>query len=442
MKGIRTENPFRNALLFGGRFFGRTDERDRIVCSPHQVDRCGGRGLAIPQYTLQKACIGVFVSASIIFGLIMLRTHPGSYSSPILFAAGIGLPIISTWLRRSRPDSPAAAIAILVTSGAVIIVLSYLGGGLMSSGIWWWLAVVPTAGLLVGKCALWTTAATAALVISAFAVLHHIGYPWPDTYSTVQTPLWHAVSVTTIVVVIAWLVRHFVNAVERQHHKVVLHRRRQKRMNEYLTTFEARERHRIADNLHGYLCQTLAAMAMKIDQVAFRAADELEVRRGCADMEALVLDAVRETRQLLLELSPPGLHENGLEVAARELAEGYAENFVHGCFVESSWSGPPMPRDTCTTAFFVLRECLRNAARHAQATRVDVRLRATADGLHMEIEDDGIGLPSDGDVKIDVAGGFGLVSIKERVSWHNGTVSVDSRHGSSGTIVRVWLPSE
>src|SRR3982751_5080270 len=95
--------------------------------------------------------------------------------------------------------------------------------------------------------------------------------------------------------------------------------------------------------------------------------------------------------------------------------------------------GAPIPRLAATVLYRVAQESLRNAARHAQAHRVELWLRRTATAATIEIVDDGRGF----DVRRaeERRPGMGLFSMRERVGLANGSLSVESAPGRGTRIV-------
>ena len=83
-------------------------------------------------------------------------------------------------------------------------------------------------------------------------------------------------------------------------------------------------------------------------------------------------------------------------------------------------------------AFYVVSESLTNVAKYAHATSVSVRVARTADGLELEVADDGIG-------GADPERGTGLRGLVDRVDALGGRLEVDSPPGG-GTRVRASLP--
>jgi signal transduction histidine kinase len=84
----------------------------------------------------------------------------------------------------------------------------------------------------------------------------------------------------------------------------------------------------------------------------------------------------------------------------------------------------------------VAQEGLRNVARHARASGVDLSCRATGDGVEMTIRDDGVGFDPDEDRQRP---SLGLAGMRERVELVGGRIHVRSAPGR-GTAVAVWAP--
>ena len=82
--------------------------------------------------------------------------------------------------------------------------------------------------------------------------------------------------------------------------------------------------------------------------------------------------------------------------------------------------------------YYVVAEMLTNAAKHAEASRVEVDVRVVDGALRVRVHDDGVG-------GADPAGGSGLVGLRDRVEALGGTISLDSPR-SEGTTLVAELP--
>jgi signal transduction histidine kinase len=95
---------------------------------------------------------------------------------------------------------------------------------------------------------------------------------------------------------------------------------------------------------------------------------------------------------------------------------------------------PRLPEPLEVAAYYVVSESLTNAAKHAQASRVSVRVEVTGNTLIAEVIDDGVG-------GADSERGTGLRGLADRVEALDGRLRIWSSPGS-GTRVRAELPCE
>jgi len=87
------------------------------------------------------------------------------------------------------------------------------------------------------------------------------------------------------------------------------------------------------------------------------------------------------------------------------------------------------------SAFRVVQEGLTNALKHAGATSVAVLIRYTADGVEIDVVDDGPGTRTRGET------GYGLLGIRERVELYGGAVE-SGRRSEGGWRLRARLPAQ
>jgi signal transduction histidine kinase len=196
------------------------------------------------------------------------------------------------------------------------------------------------------------------------------------------------------------------------------------------------ERRRIARALHDELGQLLTAL-----QLTLRAALERQGGVETAITEALALadQAVQQTRDFSVDLCPVILDDLGLPPALRWLAERH-ERWT-GIAVEEEIQ--PIGRlDPAieSAAFRVAQEALTNIARHANARRVAIALRADETALVLEVRDDGRGF--------DVTAAFdgarkglslGIAGMRERALAAGGTLEIAS-DARRGTVVCAAFP--
>jgi PAS domain S-box-containing protein len=204
------------------------------------------------------------------------------------------------------------------------------------------------------------------------------------------------------------------------------------------------QQQRLAADLHDEHVQAVAAIALKVDRARLRldrgepaaAYDLLGELRGDLSDELVGL------RRTIAALRPLVLDQRGLEAAVRELAAATGERAgLERCEVSVDLGDGPLDPAMETAVFRVLQQALANVEQHAAARRLRVALRRQDATVVLDVQDDGRGFDP---VEVEVVpgqGGFGLVSMRERVQAIGGRLTVTSRPGA-GTGLRASLPAE
>jgi signal transduction histidine kinase len=202
------------------------------------------------------------------------------------------------------------------------------------------------------------------------------------------------------------------------------------RSRERLVTAQEEERRRVRRDLHDGLGPALAGMTFEI-AAAERALPARPARAAelLSAVREQMRDAADDVRRLVDGLRPPALDELGLVEALRECRARVGDLAVA---VESAQPLPPLPATVEVAAYRIASEAITNVARHADARRCTIRLRLD-DALHLEITDDGRGLPG------QPRPGVGLASMRERAAELGGTCTAENIDGS-GTRISVRLP--
>jgi len=210
-----------------------------------------------------------------------------------------------------------------------------------------------------------------------------------------------------------------------------------------LTLAEQHTREQLAKTLHDGLQQLLVGAALNLERHLMR-----EVQQGGTPDDLLVrakghLDqASAAARSLSLELFPPALHLVGLPAALTWLA-GRTRN-QYGLVVQVT--ADPLAnsdrKDVRTLLFESVRELLFNAVKHARVDRVTLDLSLDQENaLCITVTDLGIGFDPGALAERGKAGkaGFGLFSIRERLTLLGGRFDIESAPGQ-GTRFRLVAP--
>ncbi|HXG59503.1 MAG TPA: GAF domain-containing sensor histidine kinase [Thermoanaerobaculia bacterium] len=196
-----------------------------------------------------------------------------------------------------------------------------------------------------------------------------------------------------------------------------------------LIDVQERERRYLGLELHDQIGQMLTGLKLIIES----ARNGGDVRTRLEDAERIVADLMQRIRALAVELRPPMLDDAGLvaalacHVQTLSAQSGLAIDFRHAV------DRPARP-EIQIAAFRIAQEALTNAARHARAANISLRVWTTAGTLLLQIADDGAGFDP-----AEPTAGAGLRGIRERAALIGGTVSIESSRGS-GTRIIVEIP--
>jgi signal transduction histidine kinase len=199
------------------------------------------------------------------------------------------------------------------------------------------------------------------------------------------------------------------------------------------------ERQRWARELHDETLQGLGSLQLLLSS-ALRQPDAEKREAAVRSTLEHVTGEIDNLRNLITELRPAELDELGLESALESLAHRREEQsgmkVVTDIDLGNGPSGAPRRLDAPTenTIYRLAQEALSNAAKHAQAERVDLRLTALSGAVELVVSDDGRGFDP-----TERTSGFGLLGMRERVELGRGTFQLDSEL-DSGTTLHVVLP--
>ena len=196
------------------------------------------------------------------------------------------------------------------------------------------------------------------------------------------------------------------------------------------------EKSRIARELHDELAQSLTAL--KMDTIWLR--DKLRDDPPAAaarleDMLRMLDAAVASTRRIAADLRPLVLDDLGLMPAIDWLVQNFSQRTGVPCQLEAD-EDMELREPYATAVFRIVQESLVNVAKHAQASRVLVRIARQDDALILSVEDDGQGFRAADPRKPQ---SLGLVGLRERAHLLRGEVLVSTAPGE-GTRVEARIP--
>lgn len=187
------------------------------------------------------------------------------------------------------------------------------------------------------------------------------------------------------------------------------------------------ERRRIERDLHDGAQPRLTSLSLQLGLARLDVPEDSPAARPLAVAHDQARGLMVMLRQLVQGIRPQSLTDLGLAGAVRELADAATIPVTVHADLPAE-----LPEIVETTAYFVVSEALGNVARHARATRADVRLTHVGGDLVVEVTDDGHG-------GADPARGTGLTGLADRVAAVDGRLLLSSPPGGP-TLVRVELP--
>jgi signal transduction histidine kinase len=208
-----------------------------------------------------------------------------------------------------------------------------------------------------------------------------------------------------------------------------------------LQSVREEERKLITRDIHDELGQALTGFKMDLAWIRDRLPAEdastcSQVLQKISEMGALIDATAKTIRKLCTELRPGILDDLGLTAAIEWQAHEFTRRTGIRCAVTTQPDSLTLAPEQTTAAFRIFQEILTNVARHAHASRVNVRLEATGNEVILEASDNGRGIR---DSEIDGTKSLGLVGMRERAMLLGGALELRGVPGK-GTTVTVRLP--
>lgn len=201
------------------------------------------------------------------------------------------------------------------------------------------------------------------------------------------------------------------------------------------------ERRRLAREIHDTVAQGLVGVITQLDAISVSGermpcADD---RRHLEQAAAIARESLREARRAVAELAPAALDGSDLTTAVRRTTERWglrAGIATRLALPDAAGTADP---EIAAAIVRVLQEALANVARHAHATLASVTLTWFPDALMLDVADDGAGFdPAAVTAGPDIRGGYGLTTVRDRMTAVGGTVDIESTSG--GTVVTARAP--
>ncbi len=203
----------------------------------------------------------------------------------------------------------------------------------------------------------------------------------------------------------------------------------------------AKERTRIAYDIHDGLVQTLAGLNYHIEYCI----DQIEkhpkrAATAIQKTQKLLKEAIAEAREVVFNLRPIYLDRSGLYTALTKYMKTYEKQYKIKTHLNTSGSESIIQPEAKIFVFRIILEALANVQKHAAATEVTVQVMIEKGMLKASIVDNGAGFkqkqknnPQENQTS------FGLEAISERARLLGGEAKISSQTGK-GTVVSIEIP--
>ncbi len=201
------------------------------------------------------------------------------------------------------------------------------------------------------------------------------------------------------------------------------------------------ERQRIARELHDKLAQNLGYLHFKLDQLSQSSStvtleDIALIQVDLDQMRQIANQAYEEVRNTLNALRSDGQPVLSLRAAIKQQAADVEQRAGLPVLVDYQDNGQAICQIVGQTLLDISSEALNNAAKHARATQVEVRLCCTPAQVSLVVVDNGRGFAAE---QQEPPGHYGLAIMRERASMLGGALTIQSTPGQ-GTQIRGQFP--
>ncbi|NQX37452.1 PAS domain S-box-containing protein [Pedobacter steynii] len=200
-------------------------------------------------------------------------------------------------------------------------------------------------------------------------------------------------------------------------------------------TFNAqeKERYKISSALHDSVCQILYGIRLNLQNIQLTK----NLRGEFTNVNKLLDQAIRETRELSYELTPSVLRDFGFNAGVREMAQRLSTPQFRIKTVINS-AADLLRSEVQLYVFRMIQELINNCIKHANATEAEIKICTENEMITLVISDNGTGF--DKEVEKSLSQGSGIRGIKNRIFLLNG--KMDLQTSAKGTSITIEFRSD
>ncbi len=199
----------------------------------------------------------------------------------------------------------------------------------------------------------------------------------------------------------------------------------------------AEERDRIGKDLHDGVIQSIYAVGLTLEDIAFQAPQEpgevpLRLEEAVGDLNQVIGDI----RRYIMDLRPRELQGRRFDDALATLVKYLEDRTAVSVCLDLRVDLVGLSEGYTVNLWHILQEAFSNIEKYAQAEKVSLSLEVSDGRLNLTIADDGVGFDPE---KAELGKGYGLPNIKDRAEGLGGILLIDTAPGK-GTRLRSSFP--
>jgi PAS domain S-box-containing protein len=207
-----------------------------------------------------------------------------------------------------------------------------------------------------------------------------------------------------------------------------------------ITLIEEKQKQSIASNIHDHLSQSLVISKMRIDELKKNPQLKI-IDKDLLFIEKNISEALKNSRKITYDLSPPVLYQLGIIDALEWLFEDVEVTHNIACTINSNVTSIKIDDIKSILLYRSIQEILNNTIKYANATLITVDLNRNNLGINITVTDNGNGFDTAvlNNYHYHNGSGFGLFTIKERIRNIQGKFTISSII-NTGTTVTFFIP--
>lgn len=202
------------------------------------------------------------------------------------------------------------------------------------------------------------------------------------------------------------------------------------------------ERKRVAREIHDGPAQSMSNVVLKaelcermIDVDVAKSKEELQ------ELKRVVRECIQDTRKIIYNLRPMSLDDLGLVPTIQRFITTFQDETEIVASFKATGDYNDIKPIISLTVFRIVQEAINNIKKHSCAKNAIVNIEFVKNNIRIYIYDDGKGFDIN-ELKVmdfDSNGGFGLISMRERVELLGGEFNISSEPGK-GTRLNIMIP--